>query len=62
MYVTENEKNFEMKKYLHRKEEDFHCKKQKLIYQIQHITATCSILSSSLVYVEQWLSVTWGNY
>lgn len=53
MYVTENEKNFEMKKYLHRKKEDFHCKKQKLVYQIQHITATCNILSSSLVYVEQ---------
>lgn len=53
MHETENGKDFEIKKYLHRKPEDFHQRKQKLVYHVQHFTTACSIQNSSLVYVEQ---------
>lgn len=53
MHETENGKDYEIKEYLHRKTEDLHQKKQKLVYHVQHFTTACSIQSSSLVYVEQ---------
>jgi len=45
MYATEKEKDFGIKKYLHRNNKDFHCKKQKLVYHIQRST-TDSIQNS----------------